>query len=98
MTRCQPKKAEDMNRSVHWRTRTAAAVVVALSLGSAHFLSWRNLLNTVEAGSIYGIVAIGCAIAFTILISKAELKIPNTGLIQPHMQSPHRIQPVEEIA
>jgi len=39
-----------------------ALVVIALSLGSAHFLSWRNLLNTVESGAIYGIVAIGLTV------------------------------------
>src|SRR5215468_10802697 len=39
-----------------------ALLVVALSLGSPHFLSWRNLLNTVESGSIYGIVAIGLTV------------------------------------
>ena len=39
-----------------------ALVVIALSLGSAHFLTWRNLLNTVESGSIYGIVAIGLTV------------------------------------
>ena len=39
-----------------------ALVVIALSLGSTHFLTWRNLLNTVESGSIYGIVAIGLTV------------------------------------
>src|SRR5215470_17338545 len=39
-----------------------ALVAIALSLGSAHFLTWRNLLNTVESGSIYGIVAIGLTV------------------------------------
>src|SRR5215470_18492337 len=38
------------------------AILVALALGSPHFLSWRNLLNTVESGSIYGIVAIGLTV------------------------------------
>src|SRR5882724_1769047 len=39
-----------------------ALVVIALSLGSAHFLTWQNLLNTVESGAIYGIVAIGLTV------------------------------------
>ncbi len=39
-----------------------ALVVIALSLGSAHFLTGQNLLNTVESGAIYGIVAIGLTV------------------------------------
>src|SRR5262252_8134222 len=39
-----------------------AVVVILLSVGSAHFLTFRNLLNTVESGAIYGIVAIGLTV------------------------------------
>jgi ribose transport system permease protein len=43
-------------------------LTAALSLASSNFLTWLNLLNTVEAGSIYGIVAL----ALTILLIVGE--------------------------
>jgi ribose transport system permease protein len=45
-----------------------AVLTLALSLASSNFLTWLNLLNTVEAGSIYGIVAL----ALTILLIVGE--------------------------
>jgi ribose transport system permease protein len=42
-----------------------------LSFASSHFLTWLNFLNTVESGSIYGIVAI----ALTILLIVGEFDL-----------------------
>jgi ribose transport system permease protein len=46
-------------------------LLIVLSLTADHFLTWINLLNTLESGSIYGLVAI----AFTILLIVAEFDL-----------------------
>ncbi|MGH6990817.1 MAG: ABC transporter permease [Stellaceae bacterium] len=46
-------------------------LVVILSATADHFLTWINLLNTLESGSIYGLVAI----AFTVLLIVAEFDL-----------------------
>jgi ribose transport system permease protein len=46
-------------------------LLVVLSLNSPHFLTWINLLNTLESGSVYGIVAIG----FTVLLIVGEFDL-----------------------
>ena len=46
-------------------------LLIILSATADHFLTWINLLNTLESGSIYGIVAI----AFTILLIVAEFDL-----------------------
>jgi len=47
------------------------ALLIILSATADHFLTWINLLNTLESGSIYGIVAI----AFTMLLIVAEFDL-----------------------
>jgi ribose transport system permease protein len=46
-------------------------LLIILSATADHFLTWINLLNTLESGSIYGIVAI----AFTMLLIVAEFDL-----------------------
>jgi ribose transport system permease protein len=46
-------------------------LLVVLSLNSPHFLTWINLLNTLESGSVYGIVAVG----FTVLLIVGEFDL-----------------------
>jgi ribose transport system permease protein len=46
-------------------------LLIVLSLTADHFLTWINLLNTLESGSIYGLVAI----AFTMLLIVAEFDL-----------------------
>jgi ribose transport system permease protein len=46
-------------------------LLIILSLTADHFLTWINLLNTLESGSIYGIVAI----AFTVLLIVGEFDL-----------------------
>jgi ribose transport system permease protein len=46
-------------------------LLIILSATADHFLTWINLLNTLESGSIYGIVAI----AFTVLLIVAEFDL-----------------------
>ena len=56
------------------RNAIVASTVVlflVLSLGSAQFLTWVNLTNTLEAGAIYGIVAVG----LTVLLIAGEFDL-----------------------
>jgi ribose transport system permease protein len=46
-------------------------LLIILSATAEHFVTWINFLNTLESGSIYGIVAI----AFTILLIVAEFDL-----------------------
>jgi ribose transport system permease protein len=46
-------------------------LLAVLSLTSSHFLTWINLLNTMESGAIYGIVAV----AFTVLLIVGEFDL-----------------------
>jgi ribose transport system permease protein len=46
-------------------------LLVILSVTSDHFLTWINLLNTLESGAIYGIVAV----AFTVLLIVGEFDL-----------------------
>jgi ribose transport system permease protein len=39
-----------------------ASIAIVLAFGSRHFLTGINLLNTVESGAIYGIVAVGLTV------------------------------------
>jgi ribose transport system permease protein len=52
------------------------ALLVVLSLTSDHFLTWINLLNTLESGAIYGIVAI----AFTLLLIVGEFDLSSGAI------------------
>jgi ribose transport system permease protein len=47
------------------------ALLAILSLTAPYFLTWINLLNTLESGSIYGLVAIG----FTVLLITGEFDL-----------------------
>jgi ribose transport system permease protein len=47
------------------------AILLILSFTARHFLTWINLLNTLESGSIYGIVAIG----ITVLLIAGEFDL-----------------------
>ncbi len=47
------------------------ALLIILSATADHFLTWINLLNTLESGSIYGIVAV----AFTVLLIVGEFDL-----------------------
>ncbi len=63
-------------------------LLVILSATADHFLTWINFLNTLESGSIYGIVAI----AFTILLIVAEFDLCSgaiyvlTGIVAAKLQ------------
>lgn len=66
-------------------------LLIILSATADHFLTWINLLNTLESGSIYGIVAL----AFTLLLIVAEFDLCSGAIyvlagivaakLQPHL-------------
>jgi ribose transport system permease protein len=64
-------------------------ISIVLSFCSSHFLTWINVLNTVESGAIYGIVAIG----LTVLMIGGEFDLCAgatfvlAGIVQPVMGS-----------
>ena len=61
---------------VEWSREYAIVIafvvlLVILSFTATHFVTWINLLNTLESGSIYGLVAIG----FTVLLISGEFDL-----------------------
>jgi ribose transport system permease protein len=49
------------------------ALFITLSLSAGHFLTWVNLLNNLESGAIYGIVA--CALTLLLIVGEFDISV-----------------------